>query len=1345
MGYTAFYEPGKSLTALKGLHLAVYYGLENVISEMILGSCNLNLADGLRRTLLSWAAGNGQTATGELLVKSGVEVDFPDIDGRTPLFWAAAGGHLSMLELLIRNGANVNAANIFGVTALHIAARRSYLRAVSLLLDNGADGDMMDICGGTSLAWAIDNENNTVARVLLETCTNLDYVYKPFGPQRALTRLWKKLPEYDVYRDLQPSRSRFRHKGFQVRVRSRAEDFLAEFKSTTRRQKWFYYDMPCSGYDDSNPLDRNSFNNLVLSPKECLLGRAVANGDETVVRILIAKGLRPDLEYQEGLSKSPLSEAINGRNQLIFELLVAGLKGPWAKIDSKNYFGRSHLCIAANNGSQTIVELLIKMGSNVESKDNTGLTPLCWAAKRGHGEIVRVLLTQPGIEPDVVVRGGAGERFFIQEGDLDRGRTPLSYAAEGGYTDVVKLLLETGRVNPDPVRPRAGRTPLSYAAAGGHLAVVQLLLDTGRVDPDSMCMASGASRVRNPLPYGSEYLYHPIPSIADRTPLSYAAENGHVDVVKFLLDREGVDPDSVAFSTGQTPLSYAANNGHRRVVELLLATRRVNPDSRATYSHLAGRTPLSLASEKGYEAVVKCLLSRNADPYSRTKPYIVKTHRLWDLKAANGSLTPIYYAATYGKKITLGLLLEKGKAQTSSEIDNRRRPLYYADGRRATTVVRNSSRPARRDKLKNEGVIGSDSNSESDPITRTSVNWEDIYELERPPRDSSAEVFSGNPRFFNEEYFDNREFSDDEGNSGTGDLWEDEEYFRLKQCVKINRVLRHFILNYEPEGPEMRQALEKLVDKNLGDGIKQAMLYCGCRWGHEGIVEGLLNAGLGANFEIGLGRIGSYEYNAVLFPDVESSNWRTPLSYAAEGGHEHIVGRLLKAGAEANLEDNYGLTPLSYAVQGGYEAVVRLLLEIHKPSGSSYDLKGGTPLTYAAKKGNVAIMKLLLEGGFDPDSGDSEFDDEIALSSAVKNGHSEVVKLLLGDSKVNRNKVSGREKRTPLSYAAEKGYTEIVEMLLDSDTIDLKSGSQGWTALFWAAHNGHGKIAEVLLGSGADYSIVSNNEDTALSIAASRNFEKQHDLVKLLLDSGADPNSFSSRGTVLALAASQGTEPTVNLLLDRGADPNYVCNCGETALASAVSRLKGAETFVRLLLDRGADPDHVLKDGRTALVSAVSIAHVAEPVIKLLLDRGADPNLVSGDGTTALELAVTTRAESVVKLLLDGGANPNSVSSDGVTVLELAGSRRLDSIVGLLLGEIADPEAKSRDGSTALSQAIQYRHKSTTNLLRAAMQLELDLQSEDSDTKSDMESDTENDMESDMESDTESDMESGSG
>jgi len=74
---------------------------------------------------------------------------------------------------------------------------------------------------------------------------------------------------------------------------------------------------------------------------------------------------------------------------------------------------------------------------------------------------------------------------------------------------VVKLLLKTGKVDVDS-KNNNGRTPLSWAAENGHEAVVKLLLETGKVDVDS----------KNDY-YG-------------RTPLSWAAENGHEAMVKLL-------------------------------------------------------------------------------------------------------------------------------------------------------------------------------------------------------------------------------------------------------------------------------------------------------------------------------------------------------------------------------------------------------------------------------------------------------------------------------------------------------------------------------------------------------------------------------------------------------------------------------------------------------------------------------------------------------------------------------------------------------------------------------------------------------------------------------------------
>jgi hypothetical protein len=91
-----------------------------------------------------------------------------------------------------------------------------------------------------------------------------------------------------------------------------------------------------------------------------------------------------------------------------------------------------------------------------------------------------------------------------------------------------------------------------------------------------------------------------------RTPLPWAAENGHEAVVKLLLEKEGVGVDSKA-KNGRTPLSWAAENGHEAVVKLLLEKEGVDVDFKDTEN---GQTPLSWAAEKGHEAVVRLLESK---------------------------------------------------------------------------------------------------------------------------------------------------------------------------------------------------------------------------------------------------------------------------------------------------------------------------------------------------------------------------------------------------------------------------------------------------------------------------------------------------------------------------------------------------------------------------------------------------------------------------------------------------------------------------------------------------------------------------------------------------------------
>jgi len=190
----------------------------------------------------------------------------------------------------------------------------------------------------------------------------------------------------------------------------------------------------------------------------------------------------------------------------------------------------------------------------------------------------------------------------------------------------------------------------------------QLFLATlnGRVD-DVVVLLENGDEVDRPLYYGSGAIEGKVV-----TALMVAAQEGHADVVKVLLERKAnVD---LSRSDDATPLFIASMQGHPEVVELLIAAN-------ATL-HLddeAGISPLIIACNNGHEQVVRALLAANApveqdDPNGRTPLYYAcqagRAEFVRILLAADASVdqaaastTPLWVASTQGHAEVVSLLL----------------------------------------------------------------------------------------------------------------------------------------------------------------------------------------------------------------------------------------------------------------------------------------------------------------------------------------------------------------------------------------------------------------------------------------------------------------------------------------------------------------------------------------------------------------------------------------------------------------------------------------------------------------------------------------------------------------
>uniref|UniRef100_A0A0E0JC09 Uncharacterized protein n=1 Tax=Oryza nivara TaxID=4536 RepID=A0A0E0JC09_ORYNI len=182
-------------------------------------------------------------------------------------------------------------------------------------------------------------------------------------------------------------------------------------------------------------------------------------------------------------------------------------------------------------------------------------------------------------------------KFLVEESGLDvnsgshRGETPILLAACDGDINVLIYLLDHGG---DPAIPNAvGFTPLHYAAEYGHVDIVRLLLSKGvHVDPLNY---SGA-------------------------PLHLATANDHDQVAKVLLEH-GADPNRVVNHV-LSPLVVACCSHSLKCMKLLI---KAGADVNDRSSTGPRTTPLVLAVDDGSADIVKILLEAGADPNIRNE------------------------------------------------------------------------------------------------------------------------------------------------------------------------------------------------------------------------------------------------------------------------------------------------------------------------------------------------------------------------------------------------------------------------------------------------------------------------------------------------------------------------------------------------------------------------------------------------------------------------------------------------------------------------------------------------------------------------------------------------------
>ncbi|PGH27940.1 hypothetical protein AJ80_00194 [Polytolypa hystricis UAMH7299] len=361
---------------------------------------------------------------------------------------------------------------------------------------------------------------------------------------------------------------------------------------------------------------------------------------------------------------------------------------------------------------------------------------------------------------------------------------------------------------------------------------------------------------------------------------------------------------------------------------------------------------------------------------------------------------------------------------------------------------------------------------------------------------------------------------------------------------------------------------EGLIAETLGN-----WLFCSVVRGYISCAKLLLNAGVDVNYR----RQESFSSLSSLLSAYYSRHWEMVellISYGADisdqvalpNGHCRVGYAILCEAAERDnnmslvqsildrgipvQESSLLLNPLFKALDANCVDMALLLLD----NGASFlntETTAWLPLGAAARACSVETVSMLIGKGADVNSRIFNYEGppDTPLSWAIS--RNEPVARLLIERGAEITEVHIQAAVTDASFS-------LLQALID------KAGH--WASIFaldQAAVGGRAEYVRALLDQGV--------KPRGLNIDVVRHGNKE--IMQLLLDAGADPNTRSDSGTVaLGLAVLKGSVGLVELLLNAKVPVEFHPDmCSRMLHAACVLRM---EDMVRFLLKRGAQAHH---------------------------------------------------------------------------------------------------------------------------------------------------------------------------
>jgi ankyrin repeat protein len=387
------------------------------------------------------------------------------------------------------------------------------------------------------------------------------------------------------------------------------------------------------------------------------------------------------------------------------------------------------------------------------------------------------------------------------------------------------------------------------------------------------------------------------------------------------------------------------------------------------------------------------------------------------------------------------------------------------------------------------------------------------------------------------------------------------------------------------------------------------------------------------------------------------SDGTTALHWAVQAGNVEMVDLLIRAGARVTTANRYGVAPLTVACTSGNAAIVERLLDAGAdPNGALAD--GETPLMTAARTGSAETIKALVAHGANVKVRENRKGQTPLMWAAAENNVAAIRALVEAGADIDERSKGGSF--TPYLFAVRAGHIDAARALIDAGVDVNQSLTDGTSALILAVMNAHYELAAALLDKGANPNADKQGWTALHQIAWSRRHNAGFnlpgpvatggldslDLVRKLVQKGANVNARMTKeprdgnrnqlnrigSTPFLMAAKSDDVPLMRVLLDSGADPSLTTERGTTALMAAAGvgiwapgenpgTHEEALAAVKLALEVGGGTvNDIDQDGETALHGAVYRGG-AIPVIQFLIDEGAVLDVKNKRGWTPVIVA----------------------------------------------------------------------------------------------------------------------------